>query len=363
MRSFIRNILDKAGLVGLAQKLFTGWLQFKTSLELKLLLPVLSQSSFFRRIYFAFISGSFTAEMRQYITGRYFYLKRSSGKVSNASLLRRNIHRLEKGLMAENRKSVFGLDYIRQTVDQFEASVSENSSLLLNDWAFDILSEYFNVVEPTPVVNEAATSFSKVAYSKIHSEISRLPYQKGRLNEKAFSQFSELATTRKSVRTFVPGSVPPRQKVEEAVRLAATAPSSCNRQPFKFYVFENRDKVVNIGKLAGGARTFAEGIPALALVIGSTNVSPSPGDRHLMYIDGSLAAMNFMLSLESMGISSCPINWPDNKKPERALRKMVALEPYERPVMLIAMGQAAEDSLVACSVRKEVSELLKFNPE
>ena len=300
--------------------------------------------------------------MRQYVSGRYYYLKRSRGKVPNSSLLRRNIHRLEKGLMAENRKSVFGLDYIKQTVDQFQASVLDNPSLLLNDWAYDILSEYFNVVEPTGVVNEAATRFHQVSYSKVHAEISRLPFYKQKLDQEAFSQFSELVATRKSVRTFVPGSVPPREKVEEAVRLAATAPSSCNRQPFQFYVFEDQQKVVSISKLAGGARTFAEGIPALALVIGSTNVSPSPGDRHLMYIDGSLAAMNFMLALESMGIASCPINWPDNKEPEKTLRKMIALEPYERPVMLIAMGEAAEDSLVACSVRKEVSELLKFNP-
>jgi nitroreductase len=249
-----------------------------------------------------------------------------------------------------------------QTVDQFAASVKLKGACLLNDWAFDILEAYFRVVDQNAVVSRAEDRFRKIYYKKLDAEFNRLPFVKKQPDEGAAMHFTTLIETRKSVRSYIKGSVPPRKSIEEAVRLAALAPSSCNRQPFKFYVFEEEDVVESIARLAGGARSFAEGLPALAMLVGSTSVSPSPGDRHLMYIDGSLAAMNFMLALESMGISSCPINWPDNRKPEKALRKMVHLEPFERVVMLMAMGRAKDNSLVACSVRKEVEELVKFNP-
>lgn len=357
----LQNILQRAGLLNLARKAYLKWMGLREVAELLAVLPILKRSGLLRRVYFAFFSSTFSAEMRQYIHGRYFYLKRSRGPVFNESLLRRNTHRLEKGLMAEDRKQVFGLDFIGQTVSQFSASVAQTGSSELNDWVFDILNEYFRIVGESPVVQDAYQYFRKVVYTKNLPDQSKLPFVKSSSDPDAFSHFQKLLNIRKSVRSFVPGSNPSRDQLQKAVRMAATAPSSCNRQPFRFVVLEDKKSVVAVSKLAGGARSFAEGIPSLAIVVGSTSVSPSPGDRHLMYIDGSLASMNFMLALESMGVSSCPINWPDNKKPEKALRKIVALEKFERPVMLIAMGQAAETGLVACSVRKGVTELLEFH--
>jgi nitroreductase len=360
MRKLLRNIFYRAGLLEVAERAFGRWVAIKGLAELRLLLPVLDRSGLLRRFYFAFFSNTFSAEMRQYINGRYFYLRKSRGQSFNESLLRRNIHRLEKGLMAEERKSIFATEYIYETVEQFSASVTEKSFCVLNDWAYDILNEYFSIIESRDVVKRAWEKFNNTSYSKQKPEISKLPHEKRAVEPKAYEHFVDLVNIRKSVRSFVPGSIPPRELVEQAVRLASSAPSSCNRQPFRFVILEKNEDVVAVSQLAGGARSFAEGIPALAIVVGSTSVSPSPGDRHLMYIDGSLAGMNFMLALESQGVSSCPINWPDNKKPEKALRKMIKLEKYERPVMLIAMGKAAETGLVACSVRKEVSEILQF---
>lgn len=357
----LQNILQKAGLLSFARKAFLQWMDLREGIELLAVLPILRKSGLLRRFYFAFFSSTFSAEMRQYIYGRYYYLKRSRGPVFNESLLRRNVHRLEKGLMAQERKPVFGLDFIGQTVQQFEASVTQNGSSKLNDWAFDILNEYFNIVDETPVIQDACEYFKRIVYTKDLPGQSQLPFVKSPPEPDAFSHFERLLNIRKSVRNFVPGTIPSRDQLQKAVRMAATAPSSCNRQPFRFVVLEDRERVVAVSKLAGGARSFAEGIPSLAVVVGSTSVSPSPGDRHLMYIDGSLASMTFMLALESMGVSSCPINWPDNRKPEKAIRKLVSLEKFERPVMLIAMGEAAGTGLVACSVRKGVSDLLDFH--
>jgi nitroreductase len=362
MRLFIKHILEEAKLLVFAQKLYVFFVRIRDRLEVYLLLPALVKSGLVRRIYFAFFSGSFTSEMRLYVAGRYRYLLKVERGEINESLLRRNIHRIEKGLMTPERKEVFALEYISETVNQFVESVNENGSTLLNDWAADILSQYFKISGSHSIIAKATKRFEETYYLKSNPEVSRLPFTKPKVEPDALNHFIMLLEARKSVRRFVPGSVPRRDIVEEAVRLASLAPSSCNRQPFKFVVLTETEKIVKIGRLAGGARTFAETIPALVLLVGSTSLSPSPGDRHLMYIDGSLAAMNFMLALETMGVSSCPINWPDNKRPEKMLRRLVHIEKHERPVMLIAMGKAEESGVVACSARKEVSELLKYNP-
>ena len=48
--------------------------------------------------------------------GRYLYLKRLNEKSENMFLLRRNVHRLEKGLLMRPRRSVFGLKYIEEAL-------------------------------------------------------------------------------------------------------------------------------------------------------------------------------------------------------------------------------------------------------
>lgn len=363
MRQFLRNIFQKAGLLPLAQKIYLGVSRAIVKTEVAFLLPLLSSCSFCRRLFFAFFSNTFVNEMKMYVAGRSYYLTNTIRHVPNASLLRRNIHRLEKGLMAENRRPVFALDYIRETVLQFQTFVKSLSPDQLQDWAWDVLNNFFDVTGSHPKLDAAKRIFYSISYRKLRVESSFLPYQKTSLPENAAEYFAQIVKSRKSVRTFVPGSLPTREQIERAVSLASLAPSSCNRQPFAFYIFENKPVVEAIARLAGGAKAFADNIPALAVVVGSTSASPSPGDRHLLYIDGSLAAMNFMLALESMSVASCPINWPDNKKPEKELRKIVALKPYERPILIIAMGKASEKALVACSARKSLDELCRFNPE
>ena len=58
------------------------------------------------------------------LMGRYLYLKRLHEKSENVFLLRRNVHRLEKGLLMRPRRPVFGLKYIEELVNAYERLVS-----------------------------------------------------------------------------------------------------------------------------------------------------------------------------------------------------------------------------------------------
>ena len=86
------------------------------------------------------------------LRGRYLYLKRLHEKSENVFLLRRNVHRLEKGLLMRPRRPVFGLKYIEELVNVYERLVSkdlENDESIVDQliWARDVLTKYFSVVE------------------------------------------------------------------------------------------------------------------------------------------------------------------------------------------------------------------------
>jgi nitroreductase len=73
--------------------------------------------------------------------------------------------------------------------------------------------------------------------------------------------------------------------------------------------------------------------------------------------------MNFMLALETLGLASCPINWPDVESREREMEEALGLEPDERPVMLLAVGHPDPEGLVAYSQKKKLSRMRSYNKQ
>src|SRR5690606_16867538 len=108
-----------------------------------------------------------------------------------------------------------------------------------------------------------------------------------------------------------------------------------------------------IANCAGGTSGFAENLTSIVAVVGDLSAYPYERDRHLIYIDGSLAAMQLMLALETLGLSTCSINWPEINANERKIRKVIKLKDYERVVMLLAVGYADQTGGIPYSQKKE----------
>jgi len=112
-----------------------------------------------------------------------------------------------------------------------------------------------------------------------------------------------------------------------------------------------------------GMQGYGHNVPVIVVVIGQMHSFFDERDRHLIYVDGALATMSFIYALESQGLGSCVVNWPDIDEKNRAMAKTLGLAPDERPVLLIAVGYPDPEGQVASSVKKDVSELLRFNLE
>jgi nitroreductase len=173
-----------------------------------------------------------------------------------------------------------------------------------------------------------------------------------------YQDFLALCRQRRSVRWFEQRAVP-REPVLQALQAAAQAPSACNRQPFLFRYFERPEDAQRIAGIAMGTTGYAQNVPALVVLLGDLGCYPEERDRHVPYIDASLAAMQFMLALETLGLASCPINWPDVEWIERRMDQELELPPHLRPVMLIALGYPDPEGGVPFSAKKSSDLLLR----
>ena len=94
-------------------------------------------------------------------------------------------------------------------------------------------------------------------------------------------------------------------------------------------------------------------------VVGDLSSYPAERDRHVIYIDGSLVTMQLMLALETLGLSTCAINWPDVENREQKLDKLLNLNKYERTIMLLAVGYADPQGGIPFSQKKNSLDLVK----
>ena len=278
--------------------------------------------------------------------------------------LRRGVHRLEKGLIMRPRAPTFGADYILDAVHRFDrACRSGLHDRLELRWAHDVFSEYFSVVSVTPQISLARELFEHCkgrVNDEAESGENLTPFSHRHVSQSSveFEAFYDLCCQRRSVRWFVDAPVPV-ESIERALKAALQAPSACNRQPFFFRYFDNPTDAARVAGIAMGTTGYAHQIPALLVLLGDWSCFEDERDRHLPYIDGSLAAMQLMLALETLGLASCPINWPDLESLERKMERELKLPPYIRPIMLIAVGYPDPGGGVAYSAKKSPESVLQ----
>ena len=325
------------------------------------------KSSITAALYYMIFNRSFFREQISVLSGRLKYYDSFEQQKGNSSpLLRRNIHRLEKGLIMRPMRKVFAKDYILETVNEY-IRVSDIDSIGTDEkqWAKDVLVKYFSNVDLVGSVLNAHKRLVSIGFfddlDMGHNQISMSPYPRNtaKLSNVSYSDFNRLCVQRRSVRWFKDKKVDPRV-LEHAVNSASLAPSACNRQPYSFYHFEGAE-AVKIASYAMGTTGFAQNIPSLVVLVGDLSAYPFERDRHIIYIDSSLAAMSFMLALETLGLSSCPINWPDIETRERKMDKHLKLEKHQRAIMLIAVGEALEEGKIPFSQKKSSNILLRNN--
>lgn len=323
-------------------------------------LRFISRFSLLSKIYY-FLSGKFDGEIVTTIKGRKKYFENDFHN-KNISKLRRDIHRIEKGLVMLPMRKVFALSYLSDVVKQLEKIDSDQ--MKIKSWSFSVLEKYFQDTESnSPVYIECKIKFYKILSSEKNYIDNMHPQKKQILNKNDLTKFQEkfetIVSCRRSVRHFKKEKID-RKVISASIELSIQAPSACNRVPYRYIVSDDPEMSRLIAECAGGTAGFSKNINNIAILVGDLSNYMYEVDRHAIYIDGSLSAMTFIYSLETFGVSSVCINWHDQKNRVKKLNSIVEIEDYETVIMMIAFGYMDDSAISPYSQKKDIEEVLFY---
>ena len=340
----------------------THYYLFRTTLE------IFASNRFLATVYGIVAFPTFNREQYAVLRGRRDYYRSLSARSSHSAELRRSIHRIEKGLSMRPLRASFAEGYILDAVEQYARclrSGTENEKVPDEGelrWAGDVLRRYFGTIESSPITEGAKQKFAKLDQPPGDSS-EHAPYPAGQRPAIPidYSELHQLCIRRRSIRWFLQEPVP-RPLIDQALTAAGLAPTACNRQPYEFLIYDDPELVRHVGSVPFGTKGYAQQIPALAVVVGNLSNYASARDRHAVYIDSSLATMSFLLALETLGLSSTAINWPDFEPLELRMQRLLGLEASQRVIMLVAFGYADPNGMVPYSGKKGLDYFRSFNP-
>jgi len=276
--------------------------------------------------------------------------------------LRRNIHRLEKGLCHPSPKAVFAEDYIVETVRAFGKGLANDE---LDDntlpWASSVLSLYFDVVAETPTTGAAKRQFNQIKSSLTELQATdHVPYpssQRPALSA-SYEALLNLSVRRRSVRYFHE-QPPAYELVQRAYEIAKYAPSACNRQSFQFLFYNDKQIVDQLSAIPGGVTGYS--LPGIIVVVGRYDGYFDIRDINAPIIDASLSIMSFLFAAETLGLGTVCINWPNLLDREQRIRKLLDIKPYEFVIMMIGIGYPLDSGKIPYSGKRPKEGVLLYN--
>lgn len=284
----------------------------------------------------------------------------SNTKQAKEALLLAEGHVVEKGLTMPNRRLGFGYQKVRSLILHCKEWIKEfdykNDAL---QFAIQDLVEYYNLHQnnnfllPVDITDgiENLMPYLLVEDS-VTFEISSAEYFK------TVANFEELAYQRHSIRKYGTAEID-IDIVKEAVKLAQTAPSACNRQGVRVTIIDDKfvlDKVVAIQNGNRGFGHLADKLILLSFEQGAIEYEY----RASGYIDVGIFAMNLLYALHLNKICACTLNSHLTIEQMNELQDILGYEPSEIPVLFIMIGSAPSDNLIiAKSKRVDVNNICR----
>ena len=138
---------------------------------------------------------------------------------------------------------------------------------------------------------------------------------------------------RRSVRKYIDKEVNP-DLVDEILRAAMFAPSGCNKQPWHFVVFNDRNVIKEVKSMHPYA-TALETAPVCIMVCGDTEKEMATG---FYQVDCSAAIENMILAAKALGLDTCWMGIYPWEETMAVFTKHFSLPENIKPFALISLG-------------------------
>ncbi len=273
-------------------------------------------------------------------------------------------HSIEKGFCLKNVKKAFGIEKVRVILNDVKLYIEKGYDTSAEEFMIcnGILRFYFEKWSETgnATIDELKNKFDKIlSGNKITIDEEYMGGTEVRKQEvNQIEQFENLKTIlkkRDSVRTFSEGTVD-IEKLEEAVELAQTAPSACNRQPSRVYIVE-REKYYLIKNWVQGVGGFQEDVDKW-LVVTSDEAAFDESELGQYIVSGSIFAGYLALILRTMGFATCMVQRNILYTP-KYVRKALGITNSEQAICVLAVGCMQEEYLVPKACRYRVENIMR----
>lgn len=169
--------------------------------------------------------------------------------------------------------------------------------------------------------------------------------------------FPEFFYSRHSMRQFESKSIN-IEDVEKAIKIAQKAPTACNRQASKVYLY--KDKATNdaLGELIAGNTGFQQEVPNYLVVTADVSAFYDTFERNQVYVEAGLFSMALVEALHYYGIGSCILQNGEYYKKNKKFKEICKNIPEnERIILFVATGYYKNKFSYAMSLRKNVEDV------
>jgi nitroreductase len=144
---------------------------------------------------------------------------------------------------------------------------------------------------------------------------------------------------RRSIRVYSPGEVS-EMKVTKLLEAAMAAPSAMTKDPWRFVVVRDKQKLASLATLHPGAAMLSSAAMAI-VACGDLDVA---FERNLSYLlqDCSAAIQNLLLAAQAQGLGACWIGVHPGEPLLKRVRELLALPSSIVPVAVISLGSPGE---------------------
>ena len=266
-------------------------------------------------------------------------------------------HIIEKGLTMPRRRLGFGkgaVVHLMNLIDSFERRFGDDPQVR---HAVGVLRAYRELHSEWPEPMPRLDTFLAVRRdvpAAVEPHVARADFFAAK-----DAPFPEFAASRHVCRHFA-GPVP-RETVEKAVEIAATAPSACNRQHARVHVVDDPALRDRLFALQGGTRGFGADADKVLVVTADLSSVRWAWERHDCYVNGGIFVLNLCYALHYLGVAHCILHWSVPPETDRATHEFLGIPPNEAIVQVIACGLPPEEFDVAASPRLAVSEILTWH--
>lgn len=171
--------------------------------------------------------------------------------------------------------------------------------------------------------------------------------------------FEQLSSNRHSVRDFGLDDIN-ITNIKNAIQIASTSPSVCNRQSVSVYLLDNPQAIEKALLIQNGLRGNGENIRNLLIVTSNKEYMKDAQERNQTYIDGGIFLMNLVYGLTYENIASCILNADFTTIQEENIRDLVNIKDSEDVIAFVAVGSFPDTIKFANSPRETTDNILKL---